>query len=154
MTKMRINGVWITEEIEMKQGIVEAFKSLLSETEEWRASIDGLSFQTINEEEAARLELPFTVDEVFTALNDLNGDNAPGPDGFTMTFWQFSWEIGKEDIMRMFKEFFETGEFVKNLNNTFLVLVLVPKKGGAEELKDFRPISLVGSLYKLIAKVL
>ena len=53
--------------------------------------------------------------------------------------------------MRMFKEFFETGEFVKNLNTTFLVLV--PKKGGAEELKDFRPISLVGSLYKLIAKV-
>ena len=36
ITKMRINGVWITEEIELKQGIVEAFKSLLSETEEWR----------------------------------------------------------------------------------------------------------------------
>ncbi|RVX00840.1 putative ribonuclease H protein [Vitis vinifera] len=30
----------------------------------------------------------------------------------------------------------------------------VPKKGGAEDLKDFRPISLVGSLYKLLAKVL
>ena len=58
----------------------------------------------------------------------------------------------KEDIMRMFKEFFETGEFVKSLNTTFLVLM--PKKGGAEELKDFRPVSLVGSLYKLIAKVL
>ncbi|RVW98940.1 Transposon TX1 uncharacterized 149 kDa protein [Vitis vinifera] len=30
----------------------------------------------------------------------------------------------------------------------------VPKRGGAEDLKDFRPISLVGSLYKLLAKVL
>ena len=29
-----------------------------------------------------------------------------------------------------------------------------PKKGGVEELKDFRPVSLVGSLYKLLAKVL
>ena len=90
ITKMRINGVWITEEIELKQGIVEAFKSLLSETGEWRARLDGLSFQTINEEEVARLELPFTIDEVFTPLNDLNGDKAPGPDGFTMAFWQFS----------------------------------------------------------------
>ena len=33
-------------------------------------------------------------------------------------------------------------------------LVLTPNKGGAKDLKDFRPISLVGSLYKLLAKVL
>ena len=44
------------------------------------------------------------------------------------------------------------GKFVKSLNFTFLVMV--PKKEGAEDFKDFRPISLVGSLYKLIAKVL
>ncbi|RVX09394.1 hypothetical protein CK203_015437 [Vitis vinifera] len=31
---------------------------------------------------------------------------------------------------------------------------LVPKKGGAKDLKDFRSISLVGSLYKLLAKML
>ena len=30
----------------------------------------------------------------------------------------------------------------------------MPKKGGVEDLKDFRPISLVGSLYKLLVKVL
>ena len=32
--------------------------------------------------------------------------------------------------------------------------MLIPKKGGAEELKDFRLISLVGGLYKWLAKVL
>ena len=31
--------------------------------------------------------------------------------------------------------------------------MLVSKKGGAEDFKDFIPISLVGSLYKLLAKV-
>lgn len=30
----------------------------------------------------------------------------------------------------------------------------MPKKGGAKDLKDFRSISLVGGLYKLLAKVL
>ncbi|RVW54908.1 hypothetical protein CK203_071538 [Vitis vinifera] len=39
--------------------------------------------------------------------------------------------------------------FMKSLNAIFLVLV--PKKDGAEDLRDFRPISLVGSLYKLLA---
>ena len=41
---------------------------------------------------------------------------------------------------------------MRSLNTTFLVLV--PKKGGAKDLKDYRHISLVGSLYKWIAKVL
>ena len=54
--------------------------------------------------------------------------------------------------MEFFKEFYEKGTFTKSINTTFLVLI--PKKGGAEDLKDFRPISLVGSLYKLLAKVL
>ena len=54
--------------------------------------------------------------------------------------------------MAVFKDFFATGKFVKSLNSTFLVTV--PKKEGADDFKDFRPISLVGSLYKTIAKVL
>ena len=58
----------------------------------------------------------------------------------------------KEEILSFFKEFFERGTFVKSLNSTFLVLI--PKKGGAEDLKDFMPISLVGSLYKILTKVL
>ena len=56
---------------------------------------------------------------MFTTLNDLNGDKALGPDGFTISFWQFSWEIMKADIMRMFKDFFKTRNFVKNLNTVY-----------------------------------
>ena len=52
----------------------------------------------------------------------------------------------------MFKEFHEHNSFVRSLNNTFLVFI--PKKSGAEDLGDFRPISLLRGLYKLLAKVL
>lgn len=41
---------------------------------------------------------------------------------------------------------------VRTLNATFLLLI--PKKGGASDIQDFKLISLVGSLYKLLAKVL
>ena len=54
--------------------------------------------------------------------------------------------------MSFFREFHDHNKFVKSLNTTFLVLI--PKKVGAEDLRDFRPISLVGSLYKWLAKVL
>ena len=98
------------------------------------------------------LELPFTEGEVKAALMDMNGDKAPGPYGFSLFFWQSCWDFVKEEILEMFKEFYDYNIFLKSLNNTFLVLL--PKKGGAEDLGDFRPISLLGGLYKLLAKVL
>jgi hypothetical protein len=48
--------------------------------------------------------------------------------------------------------FHETGTFASNLNATFLSLI--PKKAETVEVKDFRPISLVGGMYKIISKVL
>ena len=87
---MKINGRWSYEETDLRKGIVEAFKTAPSDTGDWRASIDGLTFPKIKEEKITKLEPPFTLEEVFAALSDLNGDKAPGPDGFTVAFWQFS----------------------------------------------------------------
>ena len=103
-------------------------------------------------QDAAKLEEPFCEEELFIALSELNGDKALGPDDFSLAFWQHCWDVVKVKVLSFFKEFHEHGCFAKNLNATFLVLV--PKRGEAEELKDFMPISLVGNLYKLLAKVL
>ena len=109
-------------------------------------------FSRIDDSEASILEVPFSEEQVRTTLFDLNGDKAPSPNGFTTVFWQENWDVVKVEIMKLFKEFHDKGSFVKSLNSTFIVLI--PKKGEVEELKDFRPISLVGSIYKWIAKVL
>lgn len=41
---------------------------------------------------------------------------------------------------------------VKPYNASFIVLI--PKKKGAKEQKDYRPISLIGNVYKIAAKIL
>ena len=102
--------------------------------------------------EARGLEEVFFEADVLSALMELNGDKTPGSDGFTSAFWKFSWDFVKPDLMKFFNEFFERRRFVRSLNSTFLVLI--PKYKGAEDLKDLRPINLVGSLYKLLAKIL
>ena len=106
----------------------------------------------LGEERSRNLEEPFSEDEVFEALSSLFGDKAPGLDNFTMAFWHFCWDFTKAEIMALFEDFFCLGTFQMSLNSTFLVLI--PKKRGIEELKYFRPISPVGGLYKLLAKVL
>ncbi|RVW30345.1 Transposon TX1 uncharacterized 149 kDa protein [Vitis vinifera] len=83
---------------------------------------------------------------------NMNGDKAPGPNGFIAAFWQSCWDFAKEEILDMFKEFHEQNSFLRSLNNTFLVLL--QKKEGLRTLGDYRPISLLGGLYKLLAKVL
>jgi hypothetical protein len=83
---------------------------------------------------------------------NFKGDKAPGLDGFSMAFFQKCWEVLKVDIMAVFKEFHRRGKFEKSFNATFVSLI--PKKARAVEIKDFRPISLVGGVYKIISKVL
>ncbi|RVX03335.1 LINE-1 reverse transcriptase-like [Vitis vinifera] len=152
MDKIKINGRWLEEEREVREGVVNAFQQLLSEDQSWKSDIEGLQLKSLNHAEAEGLEQPFTEAEIHLALMGMNGDKAPGPDGFTVAFWQFCWEFVKEEIVDVFKEFYEDKSFAKSLNSTFLVLI--PKKGGVEDLGDFRPISLLGGVYKLLAKVL
>ena len=149
MAKVKINGTWLIEENEIR-GMVKAFKNLLSTTGDWRLDVSGLSFKRLEAQEVARLKEPF-FEEVFDTLNGFNGDEALGLDGFSMAFWQFSWEFVKEEVMRFFKEFHEHNCFFRSLSATFLVLI--PRKGGVVDLRDFRPTNLVGGLYKWLAKV-
>lgn len=74
----------------MKEGVVGAFKTLLFEEGGWRPGVEGLSFEVLEELEARRLEGVFSEEEVLGALLELNGDKAPGPNGFSMAFWCFS----------------------------------------------------------------
>ncbi|RVW50996.1 hypothetical protein CK203_107101 [Vitis vinifera] len=131
MVKIKINGAWVVEERKIKEGVVQVFHSLLSKTGEWRSSYNGLSIEVLGGEDAAMLEVQFSEEEVFCALLDLSGDKASSLDGFSMAFWQFNWDFLKEEVM----------EFLRNFMSR-------------ADLKDSRSISLVGGLYKLLAKVL
>lgn len=55
------------------------------------------------------------------------------------------------DLLGTVCNFHQKELFEKSFNATFIALI--PKKAGAEELKDFRPISLTGSVYKILPKL-
>lgn len=58
----------------------------------------------------------------------------------------------KEVLFGVFIEFHSNGKIIRGTNFGFIYLM--PKKSSAAKISNFRPISLVTSLYKLIAKVL
>ena len=139
-----INGRKLVKEAEIKDGLVAAFQNLFSDPGGWSPSLADMAINEIGSEEADRLEESFSEEEIWKAISGLNSDKAPGPNDFPIAFWIFSWDVVKKEVLGFFKEFHDQSRFVKNLNAT--CLVLIPK--------DLRPISLVGGLYKILAKVL
>ena len=91
-------------------------------------------------------------EEIVEVICEVKVDKAPGPDGFTMAFFQKCWCALKRDVMAFFADIHRQCVFEKSLNTTFLCLI--PKKMNAVNIKDCHPISLVVSLYKLQSRVL
>ena len=112
----------------------------------------GLDFNSIGDMESVWLERKFEREEIFQVVRDLEGDKAPSSDSFTMVFYHHCWRVVKKNVLAVFEEFFQCGKFEKSLNATFIALI--PKKNDASNIRDFQPISLVGSVYKILAKVL
>ena len=97
-------------------------------------------------------ERKFEREEILQVVSELEGDKAPGPDGFTMAFYHHCWRVVEKDVLVVFEEFFQYCKFEKSLNATFIALI--PKKNDASNIRDFRPNILVGSMYKILSKVL
>uniref|UniRef100_A0A2N9GXU6 Reverse transcriptase domain-containing protein n=1 Tax=Fagus sylvatica TaxID=28930 RepID=A0A2N9GXU6_FAGSY len=152
MDKVEVDGVVFEEESEIREKVVHFYESLYQEAETWRPTVDGLEFEMITENESAVLERQFDKEEVLQVVKDLQGDKAPGPDGFTMAFFQKCWSVLEADVMGFFDEVYHHCKFERSLNASFIALI--PKKQNASNIRDFRPISLIGSVYKLLAKVL
>lgn len=98
------------------------------------------------------LTKPFLEEEVKRVVWECEGGKSPGPDGFGVEFYKDCWDIVKEDLVREFSELHDNGKLARGCNSSFIALI--PKKVGANDLNQFHPISLIGSLYRILAKVL
>jgi hypothetical protein len=77
---------------------------------------------------------------------------APGPDGFTASFYQQNWATIHMEVCNAILHFFATGFMDPMIIVTNIVLI--PKSDSPRSVTDFRPISLCNVIYKLISKVL
>jgi hypothetical protein len=92
-------------------------------------------------------------EEVWSVIRELKLDKAPGTVGFTARFYQTAWPVIKRDVTNAFM-----APWSLDCRSIYLVnqsyMVLFKKKHGAQEVKDFCPISLIHSFCKLAIKAL
>ncbi len=72
------------------------------------------------------------------------------PNGFSIEFFQEFQEIVKYDLLDVVQESYRNKQMLKSLNSTFLSFI--PKKEGANQFDQFKPIELCNVVYKIITK--
>ncbi|KAK2651457.1 hypothetical protein Ddye_011313 [Dipteronia dyeriana] len=148
-----LNGSWKrTKPEEVKEGVAGFLEAQFKNVHWRRPSISGLPLSKLSANEKASLEEPFSKEEMRVALASYDGNKTPGPNGFSLEFIKINWEQIRGDFMVFLDKFHRYPSIVKELNKSFIALI--PKCAIPSSMKDYKAISLVSSLYKILFKVL
>jgi hypothetical protein len=80
----------------------------------------------------------------------LANNKAPGIDGLPTEIFKMFWNELKDSFLEVPKECFKKGSLPNSMKMS--IITLIYKKKSREDIKNYRPISLLCSDYKIIAK--
>jgi len=98
------------------------------------------------------LDKPLTINELDNALNKLNSKSAAGIDGFSSKFIKKTWFLLRVPLLNYSLTCFEKGRLTDNFRSA--CIRLIPKKLDATSIVNWRPISLLSNLYKVLSRAL
>ena len=149
---LMVDGAWTDDPTTVKEAVRVFFEQHFKENEKDRPTLDGVAFKTIDNQQNQTLVSCFQEEEIRRAVWDCGSEKSPGPDGLTFKFIRQFWNIIKPNVMRFLDEFYVNGIFPKGSNASFLALI--PKVADPQLLNEYKPISLIGCTYKIVAKIL
>ncbi|GJR87788.1 RNA-directed DNA polymerase, eukaryota [Tanacetum coccineum] len=147
-----VDGDWIVEPDLVKQEFRRHFTDRFQDPGSRRGSLNFPFPNRLNNDQILELESPISNEDIRTAVWGCGVDKSPGPDGFTFEFFRKYWTVVGPDFCIAVKWFFDHGDFAIGCNSSFVALI--PKVLDPKVVSDYRPISLIGSLYKVVTKIL
>lgn len=149
-------GQCITQHEEMEQNLVNHFKYLINEPQRNRARAIAKVIKEIpkliTKDQNLALMRRVTLEDIEEVVKGLKINKAPGPDGYTMEFYQACWHFIGEEILEVVEEAQIHQKVWPGLNST--LLTLIPKTTHSETAEGFRPIALCNVIYKIIATLM
>ena len=151
-----MDGLQTSSEEDAKVEAINYFKTLLGSSPPnpypGKEALRPFIHKRIPEEQHALMdEIPSDA-EIKNALFSIHSNKAPGPDGFNAFFFKETWTITGQLVTQAVKEFFITGELLKESNAT--LIALIPKIPNPSRMGEFRPISCCNTIYKCISKII
>lgn len=125
---MKIDGLLCFDKKKIADETKPFYTCLFAEEYKFRPAFDSLNMPSISMEDSISLKKPFIEEEVKSVIDHFGANKSPGPDGFTMEFYKHAWEVIKQDLMLVVKEFESTSmmDWRPNCTN----INLIPKCSG------------------------
>ncbi|XP_038987981.1 uncharacterized protein LOC120112503 [Phoenix dactylifera] len=144
----------LVEDPDMIRRVLEGFFRARWSEQTGPAASEGLvpPLIRVTEEDTAALIRPVSAREIQEVMWSLEGDKAPGPDGFPPFFFRRYWMIVGQTVTTAIQQYFSTAVMSTDWQRT--LVTLIPKRQDAAEPSHFHPISLCTTLYKVTAKLL
>ena len=106
----------------------------------------------LSEENKKICEMEISLDEISKAVKILKLDKSPGEDGIVNEFYKTYWYLISDDFGAVIKEIFDNNLLCESQYRGMITLMF--KSGEREDIKNWRPITLLNTDYKIISKVL
>lgn len=149
---LKVGEVQIEGVSDIRQQVVNHFIEIFREPNVDRPRLDGVVFHSLSDNDNLSLSAPFSFHELDVSVSQCEGDKSPGLDDFNFSFLKILQNFLRGDLGIMFDQFHQLLSLPHSFSYYFMTLI--PKVNSPSLLGDFQPISQVGSLYKLVAKVL
>ena len=79
-------------------------------------------------------------------------DSSPGDDGLTSAFYKKCWHLIKDEYFQVCNNVYMEGKMPASMRRA--VVTLIPKEGNLKNLKNWRPVSLLNTDYKILSRVI
>ncbi|GJU60063.1 putative RNA-directed DNA polymerase, eukaryota, reverse transcriptase zinc-binding domain protein [Tanacetum coccineum] len=147
-----VEGNWITNPCLIKDAFLQFYKRKF-QAQDSQVMFSNLPHShSLNCMDRETLERQVTLEEIKEAVWDCGSSKAPGPDGYSFAFVKKYWGTIQKDLYDFVNLFFASCVMPNGANSSFFTLI--PKVNNPTLITDFRPISLIGIHYKIIAKIL